>query len=58
MFVDLRKDYDSVSRDVMWLILSKYGVPEKFLNLIRSFYDDKQAVISVGDNVAQVRSHL
>jgi len=43
-----------VPRDVMWLILSKYGVPEKLISLIRSFHDDMQAEISVGDNVAQV----
>ena len=54
LFVDLRKAYDSVPRDVMWLILSKHGVPEKLIGLIRSFYDDMQAGISVGDNVARV----
>ena len=54
LFADLRKAYDSVPRDVMWLILSKYGVTEKLVSLIRSFHDDIQAGISVGDNVAQV----
>jgi len=53
-FGNLRKAYDSVPRDVMWLILSKYGVPEKLVSLIRSFHDDMQAGISVGDNVTQV----
>ena len=42
LFVDLRKVYDFVPRDVMWLILSKYGVYK---------FDYMQAV---GDNVAQV----
>ena len=27
LFVNLRKAYDSVSRDAMWLILAKHGVP-------------------------------
>ena len=49
LFVDLRKAYDSVPRDLIWLILSKYGVPVKLVNLIRSFHDDMQAGISVGD---------
>jgi len=31
LFVDLRKVYDFLPRDVMWLILSKYGVPEKLI---------------------------
>ena len=34
------KAYDSVPRDVMWLILSKHGVPKKLVNLIRSFHED------------------
>ena len=36
------------------LILSKYDIPDKLVNLIRSFHEDMQAGISVGDNVAQV----
>ena len=54
LFVDLRKAYDSVSRDLVWLILSQYGVPAKLVSLIRSFHDDMQAGISVGDSVAQI----
>ena len=38
----------------MWLVLLKYGVPEKLVNLIKSFHDNMQAGISVGGNVAQV----
>jgi len=36
------------------LILIKYGVPVKLVNLIKSFHEDMQAGISVGDSVAQV----
>ena len=32
--------YNSVPRDVMWLILAKYGVPE--IDLVRSFHVDMQ----------------
>ena len=54
LFVDLRKVYDFVPREAMWLILIKYGVPVKLVNLIKSFHEDMQAEISVGDSVAQV----
>jgi len=45
---------DSVPREAMWLILIKYGVPVKLVNLINSISEDMQAGISVGDGVTQV----
>ena len=52
--MDLRKAYDSVPREAMWMILSKYGVPEKLISIIRSFHDNMQAGISINDDVAHV----
>lgn len=42
-FIDLKKVYDSVPREVMWLALSKLGVPELVVKLIKSFHDDTEA---------------
>jgi len=36
-----------------WLILIKYGIPKKLVNLIQSFHEDMQAGISVDDDVAR-----
>ena len=33
--LDLKKAYDAVSREVMWLTLDKLGVPQKFVKLFR-----------------------
>ena len=55
LFVDPRKKaYDSVPREAMWMILSKYGIPEKLISIIRSFQDNMQAGISINDDVAHV----
>ena len=36
-FVDLRKAYDSVSRDALWVVLQKrYQVPGKFLQILKA----------------------
>ena len=35
-FVDLTKAFDIVSRDGIYIILSKLGCPEKLLNIIKS----------------------
>ena len=54
LFVDLRKAYDSVPREAMRMILSKYGIPGKLISTIRSCHDNMQAGISINDDVAYV----
>ena len=39
VFVDLRKAFDSVSREGLWKILAKAGCPPRLVNIIRSFHD-------------------
>ena len=38
IFVDLKETYDSVPREALWVALGKLGVPEKTIQLIRSFH--------------------
>ena len=47
LFVDLCKAYDSVSREALWQVMKKYGVPPVMLSLIRSCHDDMTAVVRV-----------
>ncbi|KAL9971331.1 hypothetical protein ACROYT_G023842 [Oculina patagonica] len=37
-FVDFQKAFDSIHRDSLWRILRAYGVPQKIVQLIQSFY--------------------
>ena len=46
-FIDLRKAYDSVPRTAMWLALEKLGVPQKTIQLIRSFHSGMKASICI-----------
>ena len=46
-FIDLKKAYDSVPRNMMWLALEKLGVPEDTINLIHSFHQGMKARISL-----------
>ena len=41
-FVDLSKAFDTVSRDGLWKIMAKFGCPNKFIALVRSFHDGMQ----------------
>ena len=38
-FVDLTKAFDTVSRDGLWLIMAKFGCPDKFIAMVRAFHD-------------------
>ena len=36
-FVDFEKAYDSMHRDSLWSILRAYGIPQRIVQIIRSF---------------------
>ena len=38
-FVDYEKAFDSVDRDTLWKLLRHYGIPLKFVDIIRNSYD-------------------
>ena len=61
LFVDLRKAYDSVPRQALWKVLETYGVPEKMLNVVKSFHEGMHAEVTVGSTVTdrfEVRNGL
>nr|KAG5698609.1 hypothetical protein BaRGS_027120 [Batillaria attramentaria] len=39
-FVDFQTAFDSVDREVIWKLMSHYGFPPKFVNIIRQLYED------------------
>ena len=47
LFVDLRKAYDSVPRQALWLVLERYGIPPLLVRLIQSLHDEMKVEVSV-----------
>ena len=41
-FIDYQKAFDSLDRNAMWKILAHYGIPKKFIDLIKCMYDDQK----------------
>ena len=37
-FVDFKRAFDTIDREVMWKILKHYGIPNKIIKIIRSLY--------------------
>ena len=48
-FVDLQKAYDSVGRELLWIVLARAGVPEEIIAVIRQFHDGMQAQVRIDD---------
>ena len=44
-FVDLTKAFDTVSRDGLWKIMSKFGCPGKFIQVVCQFHDEMKAQV-------------
>lgn len=45
IFVDLAKAFDTVSREGLWCIMSKFGCPDRFILMVRQFHDRMTAHI-------------
>ena len=51
--MDLEKAYDTIDRHGMWKMLRVYGVGEKLLKAVQSFYVDSRACVRVGNDVSE-----
>ena len=52
VFLDLKAAFDSVDRLALWRCLSLKGVPEKFINIIRSLYANSRSRVRAYGNVS------
>ena len=38
-FIDFEKAFDSLDREVLWQLMRHYGIPDKFINIVKSTYN-------------------
>ena len=50
-FIDIKKAYDTVNREILWAKMKKYGIPNSIIEVIKSMYDGDSMVFAVGDVV-------
>ena len=61
MLLDLKKSYDSIPRQAMWIVLEKYDVPPEMVNIIRSLHEGIKAEVTIDGQTApefEVRNGL
>ena len=55
-FIDLRKAYDSVNRDLLWKAMREYGITEKIVKILNSLYDNTRAKVRVKGKLSEFLS--
>ena len=50
VFIDFTKAFDTLSRDGLWQVLTKFGCPAKFVNIIKSLHSGMKASVAHGTN--------
>ena len=45
VFVDYEKAFDSIHRETLWKIMRHYGIPEKYVRLVKMFYEDSKCSV-------------
>ncbi len=53
IFIDIVKAYDLVNRDVLWLILEKFGCPPRFLALLKELHSGNKNMVKVGQTLTE-----
>ena len=53
IYIDLTKAFDTVSREGLWKIMSKYGCPRKFIAMVRLFHEGMQARVQDNGEVSE-----
>ena len=47
-FVDYEKAFDSVHRETLWRIMHSYGIPSKFIRMVKLFYSNTKCAVIDG----------
>ena len=56
LFIDFKKAYDSVRREVLYNILMEFGVPKKLVRLIKMCLTETYSRVQVGKNLSDMFS--
>ncbi len=58
LFIDLVKAFDSVSREALFAILRKFGMPDHFINIVMRLHTGAVMKFMIGDTDSTVPSNI
>ena len=53
-FIDFKKAFDTIPRDILFEKLLDHGITGKFFNILKTFYTNDNCCVKVGDNITNV----
>ncbi len=54
LFIDFKKAYGSVRREVLYKILMEFGIPKKLIRLIKVCLNETYSSVRVGKNLSDI----
>jgi len=50
-FVDFKKAFDSIHRELLWKILKLYGIPKKYINVFKALYRNSSCCVRIREGL-------
>jgi len=52
LFIDLKKAHDSIEREKLYSILTRFGIPKKLVQLVKMCLNDPICRVRIGNNMS------
>ena len=53
VFIDFRKVFDTVDRQLLWKVLGAFSCPPRLVKIVREFHDGTKGRVSVGNDESE-----
>ena len=53
VFVDYEKAFDSIDQETLWKIMKAYGIPGKFIAMVKAFYRNSRVSVLHGGSKSE-----